>query len=188
MVKQNKVGNLKRAVRLIFGIMFLALFCNMLQAQAQRKPALEYQVKAAFLFNFTKFVIWPASAFKADDAPFVIGIFGNDPFGPYLDELVKGESLDTHPIIVQRYTNINEISGCHLLFVNTNQPTQQQIITLTGTVGTLTVSDADGFVKRGGSICFFKQDNKIRIEINVAATKNSKLEISSKLLSIAKIN
>jgi hypothetical protein len=182
------MGKLKRITGLIFSIILLVLFCNILQAQTRRKPALEYQVKAAFLFNFTKFVTWPATAFKADDAPFVIGIIGDDPFGPYLDELVKGESLDTHPIIVQRFTTINEISGCHMLFVNTNVAMQQQIIALTGTISTLTISDADGFAKRGGNICFFKQDNKIRIEINVAAAKNSKLEVSSKLLSIAKLN
>jgi hypothetical protein len=75
-----------------------------------------------------------------------------------------------------------------MLFVNTNVAMQQQIIALTGTISTLTISDADGFAKRGGNICFFKQDNKIRIEINVAAAKNSKLEVSSKLLSIAKLN
>jgi hypothetical protein len=111
------MGKLKRITGLIFSIILLVLFCNILQAQTRRKPALEYQVKAAFLFNFTKFVTWPATAFKADDAPFVIGIIGDDPFGPYLDELVKGESLDTHPLLCSALPLLMKLAAatCFLL-------------------------------------------------------------------------
>ncbi|MFD2864109.1 YfiR family protein [Mucilaginibacter antarcticus] len=170
------------------GMLFILLLCITCQALGQRKLPLEYQVKAAFLFNFTKFITWPTTAFKSVDAPFVIGIIGDDPFGPYLDELVKDEKVEAHPIIVKRYTDVNDVTGCHLLFVNSAPAIQKQIISNTATLSTLTVSDAIGFAQHGGNISFFKQDNKVRLEINIAAAKSARLDISSKLLNIAKLH
>jgi hypothetical protein len=181
-------GKRKCIKRLLLAMLLIALLSNISQSYGQRKPPLEYQVKAAFLFNFTKFITWPSNAFKSAEAPFVIGIIGVDPFGDYLDELVKDEKLDTHPIIIQRFDDISDVTNCHILYINTPQALQQQILLSKLTSGTLTVSDAGGFTKHGGNISFFKQDNKIRLEINVVAAKNARLDISSKLLSIAKLN
>ena len=94
-----------------------ALCCIILDAGAQNFPTRENQVKAVFLFNFTQFVEWPANAFSSSDAPFVIGIVGNDPFGNYLEETVKGEKMKDHPLIIQRYRDLRDIQNCHLLFI-----------------------------------------------------------------------
>ncbi|MCC8426511.1 YfiR family protein [Mucilaginibacter sp. UR6-11] len=185
--KYTTAGLLK-AIRLLAVMLFFAFSFNISKVQAQHKPSLEYQVKAAFIFNFTKFVNWPSSVFKSADAPFIIGIIGDDPFGPYLDELVKGEKIGTHKIIVVRYTDVNDATNCHMLFINANPVIQQNVLALTNNQKILTVSDSASLGTRGSNISFFKQNNKVKIEININATKNSKLEISSKLLSIAKLN
>jgi ATP adenylyltransferase/5',5'''-P-1,P-4-tetraphosphate phosphorylase II len=183
-----KSGGIVKVIKLLTSLLFFIFYCNVLPVKGQQKPSLEYQVKAAFLFNFTKFVNWPSVVFKSADDPFVIGIVGDDPFGPYLDELVKGERLGTHKIVIQRYNNTSDVVNCHMLFINTNPLAQQEILGLTDNQNILTVSNTDNTVSRNGSICFFKQDNKIKIKINLAATKKSKLKISSKLLSVAKLN
>jgi len=155
---------------------------------AQNKPPLEYQVKAAFLFNFTRFINWPSSAFKSDDAPFVIGIAGNDPFGSFLDDIVQGESVGGRPIVIQRLNDFKDVSNCRILFINSNEPaTIKEILAATAHRSILTVSDADNFIRLGGAVRFFKKENKIKIEINTFAVKDSQLEVSSKLLSVVKV-
>lgn len=155
---------------------------------AQSKPSLEYQVKAAFLFNFTRFIRWPATAYAAPDAPFVIGIAGNDPFGTYLDDLVSGEQLDGHRITVRRYADGQEVSGCQLLFINMNEPVKEKaLLAQIARQNILTVSDADDFIKAGGMLHFYEEENKVKMEIKLAAVKAAQLDISSKLLQVAKI-
>ena len=83
---------------------------------AQSSP--EYQLKAVFLFNFAQFVEWPASAFPEPDTPLAICVLGEDPFGPYLDETVRGETVGNHPLAVRRYRAVDEVTGCHILFVS----------------------------------------------------------------------
>ena len=154
----------------------------------QGKPSLEYQVKAAFLFNFTRFVRWPAVAYASPDAPFVIGIAGNDPFGTYLDDLVSGEQIDGHRIVVRRYSDIHDLSGCQLLFINLNDQTKERaVLAQASHKNILTVSDADDFIKAGGMLQFYKEDNRVKIEIKLEAVKAAQIDISSKLLQVAKV-
>lgn len=155
---------------------------------AQSKPSLEYQVKAAFLFNFTRFIRWPAAAYASADAPFVIGITGTDPFGPYLDDLVNNEHADGHQIVVRRYTDGQDISGCQLLFINLTDPAKERaILAQISHQNVLTVSDADDFIKAGGMLHFYKEENKVKMEIRLSAVKAAQLDISSKLLQVAKV-
>lgn len=157
-------------------------------AGAQGKPPLEYQVKAAFLFNFTRFIHWPESAYTSPDAPFVIGIVGTDPFGTYLDELVNSEKAEGHPIIIRRYPGGGDMSGCQLIFIGLDTPGKlKAILSLTAHPGMLTVGDAASFISSGGMVRFFKEDNRIKIEIKLAAAKAAQLEVSAKLLQVAKI-
>ncbi|MES2276141.1 MAG: YfiR family protein [Bacteroidota bacterium] len=168
---------------------FLLTAGNFTPAIAQGKPPLEYQVKAAFLFNFTRFVHWPASSFASADAPFVIGIAGNDPFGTYLDDMVADEKVDGHRIIVRRYADGQELSGCHLLFINNNDPAKlSACLSLVVHQNVLTVGDNDNFIKAGGILRFYKDENRIKMEIRLAAAKVAQLEISAKLLQVAKVN
>jgi YfiR/HmsC-like len=94
--------------------------------QAQKLPSREYQLKAVFLFNFTQFVDWPPTAFPNEQAPMVIGVIGDNPFGSYLQETVSGEKVNGHPVVVENYTNAGEIKSCHILFVNLNEPRKRE--------------------------------------------------------------
>jgi hypothetical protein len=158
------------------------------QAPAQASVAPEYQVKAVFLFNFAQFVEWPPSAFPDSAAPLVLCVLGEDPFGPYLDETVRGETVQAHPLAVQRSQRVEEIRNCHILFVGRQEQERLEEIldTLKGRP-TLTVSDADGFAGRGGMIRFMIDRNRIRLRINLEAARAANLTLSSKLLRPAQI-
>lgn len=169
-------------------LILLAVTGGIPPAQAQGKPPLEYQIKAAFLFNFTRFIHWPATAYASADAPFVIGIVGHDPFGSYLGDLVNGEQADGHSIVIRRYPNGGDISGCQLLFINVATPAKlKAILASTAQQNMLTVGDTDNFISLGGMVRFFKEDNRIKMEIKLAATKTAQLEMSAKLLQVAKV-
>jgi hypothetical protein len=155
---------------------------------AQGVRASEYQVKAVFLFNFAQFVDWPAEAFPASDTPLVICVLGNDPFGGALDQTVRDERRGGRPFLVRRHRSVDEIKTCHILFISRSEGDRPQAI-LAGLKQRpiLTVSDADRFAERGGMIRFVTDRNRIRIQLNLAATEAAHLTISSKLLRVAEI-
>ena len=127
---------------------------------SQSRPAPEYQLKAAFLYNFTHFIDWPADAFSSSEAPFVIGILGDDPFGPYIDEIVRGERHGSHPILVQRFAHVKDVRNCHILYINSNEANRlREALPAINRRRILTVSDASNFARWGGMIRFFKEDN-----------------------------
>jgi hypothetical protein len=146
----------------------------------------EYRVKAGFLFNFPQFVEWPARAFRDPQAPIVIGVLGEDPFGGYLDELVQGEKIGERPIVVRRFSRIEEVADCHILFISRSESAQfEKIVSALANRRILTVGDADGFERAGGMVRFAIESGKIRLRINPDAAKAVDLTISSKLLRLA---
>jgi hypothetical protein len=148
----------------------------------------EYQVKAVFVYNFSRFVEWPPQSFSAPNEPFVIGILGSDPFGARLDEAVHGEQIDQHPLVVRRFRNLGEIGDCRILYIDRSEGAQlQQILAALDHRRTLTVSDLDGSSQRGVMIQFTTENNRIRLRINVESARASGLTISSKLLRSAEI-
>ena len=155
---------------------------------AQSPPDPEYQLKAVFLFNFAQFVEWPAVAFPNSETPLVIGILGEDPFGPYLDETVRGETVHDRPLVVRRFRSVAEITTCHILFISRREDRRLKGIldSLRGR-SILTVSDADGFARRGGMIRFVTDHHRIRFRINLEAARAANLTLSSKLLRPAEI-
>lgn len=143
----------------------------------------EYQLKAVFLFNFAQFVEWPENAFVTADAPIVIGVLGSDPFGPILDETVRGESVGGRPLIIQRYRRVEEIGACHILFINKSEsPHLETILSSLGNRSILTVSDADRAARRGVMVRFVTEKKRVRLRINLDAARLVGLTISSKLL------
>ena len=151
-------------------------------------PSREYQVKAVFLFNFTQFIEWPADAFTRADAPLVIGILGEDPFGTYLEETVRGEKANGRPLTVERYRNIQEIGNCQVLFISRSEAERlERIFASLSGKPVLTVGDVEGFARRGGMIRFAMTGGKVGLSINLDAAKAARLTISSKLLRPAKI-
>ena len=170
----------------LLGLALLA--CAPSLARAEPATSTEYQLKAAFLFKLSQFVDWPAQAFNGPATPLVIGVVGEDPFGAYLDDLVRGEKIGLRPLNVRRYRRNEEIIGCHILFVCSSESTglEKIIRRLTGR-SLLTVSDAETFLRLGGMVRFATENGKIRLKINVEAAKAAELTISSKILSPATI-
>ena len=144
----------------------------------------EYQIKAAFLFNFAKFVVWPANAFPDANTPLVIGVLGQDPFGSYLDDIVRGERVDNRQLVVQRYHSLGEIKNCHVLFISRSESGRlNQIVSSLKYRNVLIVTDADG--GDGGVIIrFVNEGNRIRFKIDAQAAKAANLTISSKLMRL----
>jgi hypothetical protein len=155
---------------------------------AAAPPVSEYQLKAVFLFNFAQFVEWPPAALPRENAPFVIGVLGKDPFGAHLDAVVRGETVNRHPLAVERYHNVAEVRDCQILFIAASElPQLDGILEALKGRSILTVTDADGPAVRGVMIGLVRQDNRVRLRIDLQATKASNLTISSKLLRPAEI-
>lgn len=148
----------------------------------------EYQVKAVFVFNFAHFVDWPPQSFTSPGEPFVIGILGDDPFGSRLDDAVRGEQINQHPLSVRRFRNVGEITDCQILYIDRSEGAQlDQILAALDHRGTLTVSELEGSSERGVMIQFITENNRIRLRINVESARAAGLTISSKLLRPAEI-
>jgi hypothetical protein len=152
------------------------------------QPSKEYQIKAVFLFNFTRFVEWPSSAFSEPSTPFIIGILKSDPFGAFLEETIRNENSKGHPLVIKRFRKAEEIDSCHMLFINTANKNELKLaFEKAKGLSILTVGDATGFSEQGGMIQFVTQGNKTRVRINLGAVKDAGLTISSKLLGLAEI-
>jgi hypothetical protein len=173
----------------IVGFAAMALFSSAGLNAAPLAPEIgEYQIKAVFLYNFAQFVEWPPDSYPNGNSPLIIGIIGDDPFGSYLDEAVKGERINNRAIVIQRYANLQDATACQILFVSKSKSDRLDLVLdrLRGR-SILTVSDMDGFTQRGGMIRFVMENNKVRLRINVRAVKEAHLTISSKLLRPAEI-
>ena len=147
---------------------------------------LEYRVKAAFLYNFVRFVEWPDGQ-GGSDGPFVIGILGQDPFGPALDGAVRGKSVAGRPLVVRRLGSASEARGCHLLFMSAKlRRDLPRVLDELDAEGVLTVSELDTFLERGGMINFVIEGDRVAIDINLDAAREAGLDISSQLLRVAR--
>ncbi|WP_169306897.1 YfiR family protein [Pedobacter polaris] len=148
----------------------------------------EYQLKAVFLYNFTQFVAWPNKSFKNEKDPFIIGILGENPFGSFLEETIRDESVKGHPIIVRHFDSVKDIKTCHILYINLkNQNEMEEVLIRLKNQNILTVGDASKFIQLGGIIGFVLSDNKVGFKINVDAANLTDLSISSKLLRLATV-
>jgi hypothetical protein len=148
----------------------------------------EYQVKAVFLFNFSRFVEWPASAFPNATASFVVCVFGHDPFGADLDEVVKGESVNGRPLVVRRVQSMAEAGDCQILFIHQSEGERlDEVLSALGHRSTLTVSDLPGSAQRGVMIRLVTEQGRVRMRINVDSARAAELTISSNLLRSAEI-
>lgn len=148
----------------------------------------EYDLKAAFLFNFAQFVEWPPSASPPADEPFVIGVLGQDPFGAILDEIVRNETVQGRPIVVQRFRSVDGVGRCQILFISASEDARaREILAALAGRGLLTVGESEPVAAAGGVIRFLVVNNKLRLRINVEAASREQLKISSKLLRLAEV-
>jgi len=148
----------------------------------------EYQIKAAFVYNFAKFVEWPSNAFSDSGSPIVIGVVGDDPFGSSLDQVIKGKTANGRRLVIKRFPKIRDIQSCHILFISSSESSRLKK-TLEAVKGSsvLTTSDIERFAQRGGIVGLTLDGSKIGIDINVDAAKRANLKVSSKLLKLARI-
>jgi len=145
-----------------------------------------YQVKAAFLYNFAKFVEWPQDTFKNADSPINICILGASPMGPILQETVRGKLVDGRPLAVREFANSSQSAGCQILFVSASEQKRlRAILEATKSSNLLTVGETESFAADGGVVGFTLDQGRIRFDINLQAAQMQRLKISSKLLSLA---
>lgn len=154
----------------------------------------EYLVKAGFIYNFAKFVEWPSTAFAEPDSPIVIGVLGTDPFGDIINRVVEGKKIGSRGFVVRRFKwskelkDLKEFKECRILFVSSSEKLHfEEIVEAVKGLPILTVGETPGFAERGGMIRLMLEDNRVRFEVNVAAARDGNLNISSRLLTLARI-
>lgn len=149
----------------------------------------EYTIKAAFLERFTRFIEWPEESAVSDTTEsFVLGVIGENPFGSILEQLYATQKMKNKEVEIHSLSNLDEISGCHLLFISKSKEKElSKILSLTKDKPILTISDINGFADKGVLINLYLTEDKIRFEINETAIRDSGLSISYLLLNAAKI-
>jgi len=178
----------RRIRRVSFFIVACWLFLNPLNAISVNEGSLEYPLKLAFLYNFTKFVEWPSDSYRNPGAPLAICVVGTDPFSPSLEGELRTRTVEGHPVEVRTLSPNDALSVCHMVFVPVTEKNQAARI-VSGLKGssTLTVGETEGFAVQGGIINLTVEEDKVHFEINPVAAERAGLKISSKLLSMAKI-
>lgn len=148
----------------------------------------EYQVKAAFLYSFAKFVEWPSQAFSSPSATMTICVLGEDPFGNFLNDVVRDKTVGDRPLAVHRLANLRDVAECQILFIAASERTRMPaVLASVATRGLLTVGDTAEFAAQGGVIGLRLDGDRIRLQVNLSAAEKAKLRISSRLLSLASI-
>lgn len=154
----------------------------------QAQSATEYQVKAAFLFNFAKFVEWPADAFASPDAPLQLCILGQDPFGHAFEQGIDDKMVRGHRIEIIHPSGLPQARSCQIIFAaSSEEPRLREILHGLKGASVLTVGDAPGFAQMGGIINFVLDNNRVRFEINLRAAERAGLKLSARLLTVAKL-
>ena len=151
--------------------------------------ALEYRVKAEFLYNFARFVEWPEGSQDKDREAVVIGILGEDHFGPILETIIRGKNVGGKRVRVKRMEHLaEETGGCHLLFISRSQTRHlAEILRRVQGRSVLTVGDSEGSARRGTVISFLIEDETVQFEVNLQAAERAGIKISSRLLRSARI-
>ena len=150
----------------------------------------EYQLKAVFVYNFTKgFITWPKTVFSNEHSPLRICVLGEDPFGPTIDEVVKGQTTrENRTLIVERLENTSHLGGCQIVFVSRSEQSQvKEMLTEIKHSPILTISDIEGFAQQGGMIEFFMLQDKVKLAINSCILENSGLKANANLLNLSKL-
>jgi hypothetical protein len=170
------------------GILGLAiLFVLSLTSTGAGNTVREHDVKAAFLLNFARFVEWPAEAFSSSNAPLVVGVMGESPFGDALQRTLSQQTARGRPITLRTISENEDGSQCHLLFVSQNlAPSYEQILNRLRKAPVLTVGETTPFAKQGGIIEFNRVNDSVRFDINAVAAESAGLRFSSKLLAVAR--
>lgn len=177
------MGHQLPALALVLALFGMSLFLPSSRAQAPT----EYQVKAAFLYNFSKFVEWPQISAEAGREPFVIGVLGTDPFDGALEELIQGKSANGRKLMIRKLRTADEARNCQIVFIGLSESKRfrQHLERMKG-ASVLIVGEIPGLVEAGGMINFLVLENSVHFEINAEAAREAGLQISSRLLSLGR--
>lgn len=155
---------------------------------AQPKAANEYEIKAAFLYNFAKFVDWPPTAFADPKQPMGICVFGQDPFGHALEGSLLGKTIGDHPVLLGHAKQMADLAGCQIVFLSASEtPRLREVLGRMQKLHALVVGESEGFASAGGMVQFVLDQNRVRFVINPDAVERAGLRINSKLLVLATI-
>jgi len=148
----------------------------------------ETEVKAAFLYHFTGYVEYPANAFASPNAPFVIGVLGKSAVFSVLQNLVRGKTVKGRLVEVRQVSVGEQLRECHLLFIPEGETGNlPKVLAILGATPVLLVGESERFAAKGGVIGFVIEQNRVRFEINLDAARRAQLNISAKLLNLARI-
>ena len=186
--------SIKRRLRAVLAILPILLANATLNAQ-NTPGSSEYLIKAGFIYNFANLVQWPSTSFAQPDSPIVIVILGEDHFGTTLDHALEGKKVSARSFVIKRARSASELQRalgpqkeCQILYVSSSEMSHLgEAIQLLKGVPVLTIGETPGFAKNGGIINLILEDNKVRFEVNVQAAKEADLNISSRLLALARI-
>jgi hypothetical protein len=167
-------------------LVFLLAFGALWFLKAQGPPG-EYEVKAAFLYNFAKFVEWPPDAFPSPTAPITIGVISDERFQFVLRQALMGKTAQNRPLVVKSLQSpLQDLHPYQIVFVSSaERGAIGDLLDAARDVNVLTVGETEGFAQRGGMVNFVILDNKVRFEINNLSVRNSGLRVSARLLQLA---
>jgi hypothetical protein len=185
MPKRRKLALLSRLSAMSVALNILVAAAS---AEAQSEAAMpEDEIKAAFLFNFARFIEWPSRQ-NGPDSPLILGVIGRDEFADTLERTVQNKSVRGRTLAVKRLSSARDARGCHMVFVGfTDRGRILQVIDAVGPSAVLTVGDAEAFTQKGGMVRFFPEGSRMRFEINVDAAARAGIRISSRLLQLAHV-
>ncbi len=159
------------------------------QDESESEINREYRIKAAYLYQFGRYVEWPSKTFPSPETPFVIGILDQDPIAADLDQIAQIKKIQDRPIQIRRFSSASDIRACNILYFSSalEPEAQAEVIRRVAGKGILLVGDTERFLNRGGVMQFILEDNKIRVMISRKAAEREGLKISSKLLQVARV-
>lgn len=167
------------AIAAAFGFLALPLPAE------QGRPG-EYQVKAVYLINFSRFVAWPPKPAATQPGSFSICVLGRDPFGVALDSALAGESIEGKSVVARRVAQAQDASGCRVLYISDSEEAHlKEVLAALDKSAVLTVSDIPKFSQRGGMIQFVLQGDRVRFEVNITSASEAGLTLSAELLKVA---
>lgn len=181
-------GRLKFRPAILFLFAFLALDTGLISSRAGDLAPSESQLKAAFLLKFPNYVVWPEGAFAASNSPLIVGIFDSEDVAGEFSKMSEGKTVDGHPIQILRVNSIAQCRDCNILFLGSSAMRKlPEIIASLQGANVLTIGESDEFIDHGGMINLARHDRRIVLEVNLDATRQTQLKISSKLMALASV-
>jgi YfiR/HmsC-like len=162
------------------------MMLSALPVQARGSHPTQYDVEAAYLYQFGNFVQWPAKSGADRPKTFSICVLGQDPFGTALEDTLRDSKMNGLPMEAKRIASVRDAAGCQILFISSSQQDQLTADLLAlREQPVLTVSDIPEFAARGGVIQFVLTENRVRFEIDLSNAQKAGLKLSSQLLKVA---